>query len=104
MTVYPFETAAYTTPVGSVSEPVLSQFGYHLIKVSDRRPDPGERLTAHIMLMLPSNASDEVKKEKEKQIREIYQQILPNWLKRNLKIKIPLNGEESFLGYLPDAL
>ena len=66
MTVYPFETAAYTTPVGSVSEPVLSQFGYHLIKVSDRRPDPGERLTAHIMLMLPSNASDEIKKEKEK--------------------------------------
>lgn len=65
MTVYPFETAAYTTPVGSVSEPVLSQFGYHLIKVSDRRPDPGERLTAHIMLMLPSNASDEVKKEKK---------------------------------------
>lgn len=76
MTVYPFETAAYTTPVGSVSEPILSQFGYHLIKVSDRRPDPGERLTAHIMLMLPSNASDEVKKEKEKQIREIYQQII----------------------------
>ena len=76
MTVYPFETAAYTTPVGSVSEPVLTQFGYHLIKVSSRRPDPGERLTAHIMLMFPSNATDEIKKEKEKQIKEIYQQII----------------------------
>jgi peptidyl-prolyl cis-trans isomerase C len=29
--VQPFEDATFNTPVGSVSEPVQTQFGYHLI-------------------------------------------------------------------------
>jgi peptidyl-prolyl cis-trans isomerase C len=29
--VPPFEQAAFTTPVGSVSQPVQTQFGYHLV-------------------------------------------------------------------------
>ena len=48
--VYPFESAAYNTPVGQVSEPVRTQFGYHLVKVEDRRPAKGEVEVAHIML------------------------------------------------------
>ncbi|MDR2867964.1 MAG: peptidylprolyl isomerase [Bacteroidales bacterium] len=36
--IYPFETGAYTTPVGTVSMPVRSQFGYHLIYVQDKVP------------------------------------------------------------------
>ena len=39
--VYPFEKAAYETAVGEISMPVETQFGYHLIKVTDRRPTPG---------------------------------------------------------------
>lgn len=31
-----FETAAFTLPVKAVSEPVLSQFGYHIIQVTSR--------------------------------------------------------------------
>ncbi|HWA59429.1 MAG TPA: peptidyl-prolyl cis-trans isomerase [Gemmatimonadales bacterium] len=31
-----FEKAAFSLPIGTVSEPVLSQFGYHLIKVESR--------------------------------------------------------------------
>lgn len=32
-----FEDAAFTLPVGKVSEPVKTQFGWHLIKVCDKR-------------------------------------------------------------------
>lgn len=48
-TVYPFETAAYNTPVGTLSKPVRSAFGYHIIKVNARRASQGEVLVAHIM-------------------------------------------------------
>src|SRR5690554_4621839 len=36
--VYPFESAAFETPVGEVSEPVRSRFSYHIIKVTDEKP------------------------------------------------------------------
>lgn len=32
-----FETAAFNLPVGEVSEPVQTQFGWHLIKVVDKK-------------------------------------------------------------------
>ena len=32
-TVYPFETAAYNTPVGQYSRPFRTEFGYHIVKV-----------------------------------------------------------------------
>ncbi|MCL2247255.1 MAG: peptidyl-prolyl cis-trans isomerase, partial [Lentimicrobiaceae bacterium] len=36
--IYPFESAAYHTPVGAISMPVRTQFGYHLIWVQDKQP------------------------------------------------------------------
>lgn len=36
--IYPFESAAYSTPVGQVSMPIRTQFGYHLIYVQDKIP------------------------------------------------------------------
>jgi peptidyl-prolyl cis-trans isomerase D len=35
----PFDSAAFALPLGTVSEPVLTQFGYHLIEVTARRGD-----------------------------------------------------------------
>ena len=35
--VAPFEQAAFNLEVGEISEPVLTQFGYHLILVEDKR-------------------------------------------------------------------
>ena len=40
--VYPFETAAFTTLLGQISLPTRTRFGYHLIKVEDRRPSEGK--------------------------------------------------------------
>jgi len=57
--VFPFEDMTYKTPVGQVSEIVRSRFGYHLIKVHDERPTSGEMKVAHIMKMLPQQASNE---------------------------------------------
>jgi len=48
--VYPFETAAYNTPVGEVSNPIRTSFGYHIVKVTDRRKSRGQIRLSHIML------------------------------------------------------
>ena len=50
-TVYPFETAAYNTPVGKISKPFRTRFGYHIVKVLDKRPAKGEIEVAHIVTM-----------------------------------------------------
>jgi len=43
-----FETAAYALPVGQISQPVLSPFGYHLIRVDARK---GDSITTHHILI-----------------------------------------------------
>ena len=48
--VYPFESAAYNTPVNEISKPVRTKFGYHVIKVHAKRPSVGEVKVAHIMV------------------------------------------------------
>lgn len=48
--VYPFETMAYNTKVGEVSEVVRTQFGYHIIKVNNRRNRDGQISASHIMI------------------------------------------------------
>lgn len=48
--VYPFESGAYNTPIGGISNIVRSQFGYHIIKVNDKRESRGKVKTSHIFL------------------------------------------------------
>lgn len=48
--IYPFETAAYNTPVGTVSKPVRTQFGYHLVYVLDKVPAMAKIHVAQIFL------------------------------------------------------
>lgn len=47
-TVYPFENAAYTTPVGEHSGIIRTVFGYHIVKVNARRTSRGQVKVAHI--------------------------------------------------------
>ena len=55
--VYPLETAAYTTPVGIVSGPVRTRFGYHLVRVNNRRPSRGTVRVAHILVRISPKPS-----------------------------------------------
>ena len=70
--VYPFETAAYTTPVGEVSMPVRTQFGYHLVKVYDRRAARGKVKVAQIYVTSSDKMPVEKQEEAERKINEIY--------------------------------
>lgn len=47
--VYPFENKAFSTPVGQVSMPFKTKFGYHILKVNAIRDSRGEVEVAHIM-------------------------------------------------------
>jgi peptidyl-prolyl cis-trans isomerase SurA len=49
--IYPFETAAYNTPVGSYSMPVRTQFGYHLVWVQDKQPTVSKINISQILLI-----------------------------------------------------
>jgi len=68
--VYPFESGAYNTKVGQISMPVRSSYGFHLIKLNDKRSNEGEVTVAHIML---ENGKDEA--AAEAQINKLYQQL-----------------------------
>ena len=73
-TVYPFETMAYNTKVGTISKPVRSSFGYHLIKVINRRQSPGEIFVSHIMQF--TEKDNDIKNKAAKQrIDSIYSRI-----------------------------
>ncbi len=74
-TIYPFETKAYNTPVGSISSPVRTIFGYHIIKVADRRNSMGEVLVQHIM-KFTSKGEDALNEKAKQQIDSIYQLVL----------------------------
>lgn len=48
--IYPFENAAYSTPVGGISMPVRTEYGYHLIKVLEKKNTNGLRTASHILV------------------------------------------------------
>lgn len=48
--IYPFESAAYSTPVGQVSMPVRTQFGYHLVYVQDKIPAVAKLYVSQIFI------------------------------------------------------
>jgi peptidyl-prolyl cis-trans isomerase SurA len=73
--VYQFEEAAYTTPVGSISHPVRTKFGYHILKIADQRQARGTLKAAHIMITIAKDASEEEKISAQKKVDEIYAKL-----------------------------
>lgn len=70
--VYPFESAAYNTPVGEIGGPIRTQFGYHLVKVVDKREARGQVRVAHIMIRVEENDPAEVQESAKRRVDEIY--------------------------------
>ncbi len=69
--VYPFEEAAFKTKVGEISPVIRTRFGYHIIRVTDRKPARGEVEVSHILLR--SGQGNDVKIKNT--IFEIYDQL-----------------------------
>ncbi|MFT4611441.1 MAG: peptidyl-prolyl cis-trans isomerase SurA [Glaciecola sp.] len=70
--VYPFESAAFNTPVGDISMPFRTRFGYHVVKVFEKRQSLGEVTVAHIMVALKQNDSTV---NPETRINQIYKKL-----------------------------
>jgi len=71
-TVYPFETKAYNTENGKISKPFRTKFGYHILKVKDKRKARGQIEVSHIFLRINKNNHEATKK----QINQLYQKLI----------------------------
>lgn len=71
--VHQFEDAAYSLEVGQISDPILTDFGYHIVKLEDRKPNPGEVRVSHILVR---SQGDPVSEERAmRKIGEIYMEL-----------------------------
>ena len=73
--VYDFESVAYNTPVGDLSQPFRTRFGYHIVKVIDKRKSRGEVEVAHIMIS-KNKSKDSLKQNLEQRINDIHNKLM----------------------------
>lgn len=101
--VYPFESAAYNTAVGQVSMPIRTRFGYHLVKVHDKRPARGIITAAHLMIVVKQDADADAQANAEKRINEIYERLMKgeSWEELVMKYSEDYNSRNT-AGRLPE--
>ena len=75
MLVYPFEKAMYTLPVGEISAPVRTFYGYHIMKVHKRRPAYGQIRVSHIMKMVKADAPEAEQQKAHDEILKIAERL-----------------------------
>ncbi len=75
-TVYPFESVAYNLKSGEISNPVRTQFGYHLVKKQNSRMARGEIRVSHLMLKFPEAADEGTKTALKQKIDSIYNVLI----------------------------
>ena len=70
--LYELESAAYTQPIGELSDPIRTAAGFHLLMVHERRPARGEIEVAHILIR---NAKPGSKDDAKAKIDSLYQML-----------------------------
>ncbi len=73
MMVHQFEDAVYAAKVGELYGPFRTRFGYHLVKVWDKRPRTPDIRAAHILVQCGSSAEDTLKAYQK--IRALYDSL-----------------------------
>ena len=72
--VHQFEDAAFGLEIGEISEPILTNYGYHIIRLEDRKPNPGEIRVSHILVR--SQSGDPVAEERAlRRVGDIYTEL-----------------------------
>ncbi|GAB3017853.1 peptidylprolyl isomerase [Cyclobacterium sediminis] len=74
--VLPFEEAAYSLNPGEISNPIISDFGYHIIRLEDRRPNPGQLHVSHLLIRSGKNTGDQEDQIARNKINQIHQSLL----------------------------
>jgi peptidyl-prolyl cis-trans isomerase SurA len=73
--IMPFEDVAYSLKKGIISMPVRTPYGYHIIKITDKRPSKGRIKVAHIMKTAPPGTGEKEAKQAEDEINNIYKKL-----------------------------
>jgi|TARA_B110000259_G_scaffold125169_1_gene141679 peptidyl-prolyl cis-trans isomerase SurA len=71
--LYNFETAAFSTKVGEVSNPFRTKYGFHVVKVLQKRKSKGQVSVAHIMIANTQKDTTLVAKDR---IQELHRLLL----------------------------
>ncbi|MFZ4400066.1 MAG: peptidylprolyl isomerase [Bacteroidales bacterium] len=69
--IYPFENGAYNTKVGEISLPIRSDYGYHIIKLTDKKKAMGKVQVAHILVSMTPDATEDVAKTAKTKVDEV---------------------------------
>ncbi|HSN49986.1 MAG TPA: peptidylprolyl isomerase, partial [Bacteroidales bacterium] len=73
--VYPFETGAYTTEPGKVSKVIRTDYGYHIIKATDKKPAMGKITVAHLFMMIKKDATAADSLAVRQRMDSVYQKL-----------------------------
>jgi peptidyl-prolyl cis-trans isomerase SurA len=73
--IYEFENTAYSLQLNQISKPIRTEYGYHIIKLTDKKPSLGRIQAAHILVSLPAEAEKSVKDSVQKHANYLYELI-----------------------------
>ena len=69
-----FEDVVYNTPVGEISQPFKTSYGYHMVRVNGKKDNLGAVHAAHILVMFPRRGAvtDSIRTAAKAKIDSIY--------------------------------